>query len=77
MVGRNSFGFKARVVKALTVACVVLTACGCDFGSAVSMATSEAQKEAEKFCATQVTKCGESDYRKKVLTKKGDYVMLC
>ncbi len=43
MAGRNSFGFKARVVKALTVACVALTACGCDFGSAVSMATSEAQ----------------------------------
>lgn len=37
-------------------------------------ADAEARREAEKFWATQITKCGDSYYRKEVL-KKDDYVL--
>lgn len=57
-------------------ACILLSACWTDFGSAVSSTKSEAQKEAEKFWSTQITKCGESYYRKEVLPKKDNYVLL-
>lgn len=76
MAGSNSIDFRARVVTTFTITCLILTACGGNFGSATSSAESEAQKEAEKFWATQVTKCGESYYRKEVLPKKSDYVLL-
>lgn len=35
----------------------------------------EAQREAEKFWPTQVTKCGDSYYRKEILPKKDNYVI--
>jgi hypothetical protein len=35
----------------------------------------EARREAEKFWATQITKCGDFYYRKEVLIKKDDYVI--
>src|SRR5438874_2383965 len=57
-------------------ACILLSACWTDFGSSVSSTKSEAQKEAERFWSTQITKCGESYYRKEVLPKKDDYVLL-
>jgi hypothetical protein len=76
MAGRNCIVLKALVVTAIIFTCMTLMACGGDFGSAASLAKTEAQQEAEKFWATQVTKCGESYYRKEVLPKKGDYVLL-
>jgi hypothetical protein len=76
MVARSTYVAKASLVTILLFACMPLSACGGDFGSSASSAETEAQKEAEKFWATQVTKCEESYYRKEVLPKKGDYVLL-
>src|SRR5437588_12855673 len=55
---------------------VLLSACFTDFGPTIPLGKSEAQKEAEKFWSTQITKCGESYYRKEVLPKKDDYVLI-
>lgn len=60
----------AALLAWLSLACVSLT------NMVASSAEAEARQEAEKFWATQVTKCGESYYRKEVLPKKDDYVLL-
>ncbi|HEV2859473.1 MAG TPA: hypothetical protein VGX48_00545 [Pyrinomonadaceae bacterium] len=57
------------VLTYLTLACYSLTGAG---GSSVD---AEARREAEKFWATQITKCGDSYYRKEVLIKKDGYVI--
>lgn len=54
----------------LSLACSILP------GTINSSTGAEAQREADKFWAMQVTKCGESYYRKELLPKKGDYVLL-
>lgn len=76
MIAKSRFIAKGFLAMILLCAYALHTACGGEFGSAASLAKTEAQKEAEKFWATQVTKCGESYYRKEVLPKKGDYVLL-
>ncbi|MCA1617781.1 MAG: hypothetical protein LC795_00395 [Acidobacteria bacterium] len=59
----------AAVLTYLTLACSSLPGAG---GSSVD---AEARREAEKFWATQITKCGDSYYRKEVLIKKDGYVI--
>jgi hypothetical protein len=61
-----------------TLALVTLLISGCSSieTAFVANGSSEAKKEAEKFWATQITKCGDSYYRKEVLPKKDDYVIL-
>jgi hypothetical protein len=66
---------KPDLICAVALACLSL-ACTSLPGGIITSAEAEAQREAEKFWATQVTKCGESYYRKEVLPKKGDYVLL-
>lgn len=61
---------------AVILAAQLLLACSTGVWSTGPSSSSEPQREAEKFWATQVTKCGESYYRKEVLPKKGDYVLL-
>lgn len=53
----------------LSLACSSLT------GAGGSSPDAEARREAEKFWATQITKCGDSYYRKELLIKKDDYVI--
>lgn len=66
-------------VKAVAILCATtLTylslACSSSPGMAGSSLDAEARREAEKFWGTQITKCGDSYYRKEVL-KKNDYVL--
>jgi hypothetical protein len=59
----------AATLAYLSLACSSLTGAG---GSSLD---SEARREAEKFWAAQVTKCGDSYYRKEALIKKDGYVI--
>ncbi len=59
----------AAVLTYLTLACSYLPGTG---GSSVD---AEARREAEKFWATQITKCGDSYYRKEALIKKDGHVI--
>lgn len=59
----------AFALSSLFLACLSLTK------TANSPIDAEAQFEAEKFWATQVTKCGDSYYRKEILPKKDNYII--
>jgi hypothetical protein len=59
----------AAVLTYLSLACLSLTGAGGSFGDA------DARQQAEKFWAAQITKCGDSYYRKEVLIKKDNYVI--
>lgn len=64
----------AALLCAVTLAYLSL-ACSSLTGAGGSSLDAEARREAEKFWATQVTKCGDSYYRKEALIKKDDYVI--
>lgn len=66
---------KAALIMALLVASS-LSMCSAGAIFDAGSGNSEAKRQAEKFWASQVTKCGDSYYRKEVLPKKGDYVLL-
>lgn len=76
MAEKKRFLIKGLLVVIAPLACALVLACRTDFGSDASSGKSEAQREAEKFWATQVTKCGDSHFRKEVLLKKDDYALL-
>lgn len=59
----------ATTLTYLSLACSILP------GTTGSSVDAEARREAGKFWATQITKCGDSYYRREVLIKKGDYVI--
>jgi hypothetical protein len=61
----------------LTAALLVLlsAACSTRLGSTDSPLDVEAKGEAEKFWATQITKCGDFHYRKQILPEKDNYVL--
>lgn len=73
---KKRFMIKGLLALVVPFACALNLACRTDFGSAASSGKSEAQQEAEKFWSTQVTKCGDSYFRKEVLPKKNGYVLL-
>jgi hypothetical protein len=50
-------------------------ACSTKLGPAGSRLDAEAKEEAEKFWATQTTRCGDSYYRKQILPEKDNYVL--
>jgi hypothetical protein len=77
MVGRNMKTTALREIAflfALTLTSLSL-ACSSLTRTPSSPIDAEAQREAEKFWATQVTKCGDSYYRKEILPKKDNYVL--
>src|SRR3712207_3820877 len=59
----------ALILSPLSLACSSFTKAP---GSPID---AEAQREAEKFWATQVTKCGDSYYRKEIRPKKDNYIL--
>jgi hypothetical protein len=63
-------------IVAVFLVTLFLSACSTGVMSTAGSSNNEAKREAEKFWATQITKCGESYYRKEVLPKKGDYVLI-
>lgn len=72
-------GIIPTAMKAIVLLCAVTLAClslACTSlpGVSGSSADAEARREAEKFWATQITKCGDSYFRKEVL-KKDNYVL--
>jgi len=64
----------ATLLGAATLTCLSL-ACSSLTGAGGSSLDAKARREAEKFWATQITKCGDSYYRREVLIKKDDYVI--
>jgi hypothetical protein len=67
-------GKAAAFLCAATLMCLSL-ACSYLTGTGGSSLDAEARREAEKFWEAQISKCGDSYYRKEKLIKKDDYVI--
>jgi hypothetical protein len=77
MAKRNAMTILIRAAALLCAATLTYLSFACSSltGAGGSSLNAEARREAEKFWAAQITKCGDSYYRKEVLIKKDGYVI--
>jgi hypothetical protein len=73
---RNAMMSSRRAAAFFCAATLMYLSLACSYlpGTTGFSLDAEARREAEKFWATQITKCGDSYYRKEVL-KKNNYVL--